>query len=83
MNFELPKINEVHADFVLSYAKNGLVDLARDIKVNEDKDCVEVDLSPTLVEKFSMKFPDTDLVELDNVVQWIIIKSLLLEKEKN
>jgi len=78
----LPKINEAYADYVLSINKNGLNDLVREIKIDKEKDCIVADLQPTLIEKFSIKFPDADLVELDNVVQWILLKSHLIKKEK-
>jgi len=76
----LPQINENHADFVLSISKNGLDDIVRSIDVDEKKDCIVADLQPSLIEKFAKKFPETSLNELDNVVQWIIIKSKLLAK---
>jgi len=78
----LPTINDDHADSVLSIVKNGLEDMVREIKVDKEKDCIVADLQPNLIEKFSIKFPDADLVELDNVVQWILIKTQLIEKEK-
>ena len=78
----LPKINEAHADYVLSINKNGLDDLVRKIEIDKEKDCIVADLQPSLIEKFSIKFPDADLVELDNVVQWILLKSHLIKKEK-
>jgi len=77
-----PKINEVYVDYVLSISKNGLDDMVRSIKIDKERDIIVADLQPTLIEKFSIKFPEANLEELDAVVQWILIKSYLIKKEK-
>lgn len=75
----LPKMNEEYADYVLSVSKNGLYDMVREIKVDEEKGHIVADLQPALIEGFARKFPDVDLLELDNAVNWIILKSRLID----
>jgi riboflavin synthase alpha subunit len=77
----LPNINEQHADFVLSLVKNGLSDIVSQTKLNKDKTNIEFDLQPDLIEKFVLKFPKADLIELDHAVEWIIYKSLFYHKD--
>jgi len=79
----LPSINENQADFVLSLVKNGLNDLISHTELNENKDSIKFTLQPDLIEKFSNKFPDANLVELDNVVTWILYKSMMFKKEND
>jgi len=78
----LPSINEAYADYVLSISKNGLDDMVRSIKVDKEKDIIVADLQPSLIEKFTRKFPEAELSELDVVVEWILIKTQLIQKEK-
>ena len=78
----LPKMNEQYADFVLSVSKGGLYDIVTDLKIDEDKGHVIANLQPSLIEKFAYKFPDVDLIELDNAVNWIILKSRMIELDK-
>jgi hypothetical protein len=75
----LPKMNEVYADFVLSVSKGGLYDMVTDLKIDEEKGLVIANLQPTLIEKFAYKFPDVDLLELDNAVNWILLKSRMID----
>ncbi|RLC84480.1 MAG: hypothetical protein DRI37_09050, partial [Chloroflexi bacterium] len=70
----LPKMNEIYADFVLSVSKGGLYDMVTDLKIDEDKGVVIANLQPSLIEKFAYKFPDVNLIELDNAVNWILLK---------
>lgn len=72
----ITNINEQQADFVLCFAKkDGLDSLVRKFDLDEKKENLVVDLQPDLIQAFSNKFPDADLVELDNVVSWIILKA--------
>jgi len=77
----LPKMNDIYADFVLSISKGGLYDMVRELKMDEEKGHVVADLQPLLIEKFARKFPDVDLLELDNAVNWIILKARMLDTE--
>ena len=77
----LPKMNEVYADYVLSVSKDGLYDMVREIKVDKEKGHIVADLQPALIEGFARKFPDVDLLELDNAVNWIILKSRMIDME--
>jgi len=77
----LPSINENQADYVLSLVKNGLNDLISHTELDESKDSIKFTLQPDLIEKFSNKFPDANLVDLDNVVTWILYKSMMFKKE--
>ena len=77
----LPKMNEAYADFVLSVSKDGLYDMVVDLKIDEEKGHVIANLQPSLIEKFAYKFPDVDLIELDNAVHWILLKSRMIEME--
>ena len=78
----LPKMNEIYADFVLSVSKGGLYDMVTDLKIDEDKGVVIANLQPSLIEKFAYKFPDVNLIELDNAVNWILLKSRMIELDK-
>lgn len=78
----LPKMNEQYADFVLSVSKGGLYDMVREIKMDKEKGHVVADLQPSLIEKFARKFPEADLLELDNAVNWIILKARMIDTEK-
>lgn len=78
----LPKINEQYADYILSISKNGLYDMVTEIKVDEEKGHVVANLQPALIDKFARKFPDADLLELDNAVNWIILKARMISNEK-
>lgn len=78
----LPKMNETYADFVLSVSKGGLYDMVTDLKIDEDKGVVIANLQPSLIEKFAYKFPDVNLIELDNAVNWILLKSRMIELDK-
>jgi len=78
----LPKMNETYADFVLSVSKGGLYDMVTDLKVDKDKGMVIANLQPGLIEKFAYKFPDVNLIELDNAVNWILLKSRMLDMDK-
>ena len=75
----LPKMNEEYADYVLSVSKNGLYEMVREINVDEEKSHIVADLQPALIEGFARKFPDVDLLELDHAVNWIILKSRLID----
>lgn len=75
----LPKMNEAYADFVLSVSKGGLYDMVTELKMDDEKGHVVANLQPSLIEKFAYKFPDVDLIELDNAVNWIILKSRMIE----
>ena len=82
----LPEINEEYADFVLKYVKvhgNGLDSIVRKLYLNEDQTMLTADLHMDLIQSFSDKFPDADMTELDNTVQWIIITSYAKMKENN
>jgi|SaaInlStandDraft_4_1057021.scaffolds.fasta_scaffold30335_2 hypothetical protein len=79
----LPQTNEVYTDFVLNYATDGLDSLVRKIGMNDTKDHLEADLQPDLIQAFATKFPEADLKELDNVVEWILVFSIANKKEKN
>ena len=57
--------------------------MVRELKVDKEKDSIITDLQPSLVEKFSRKFPDVDLVELENAVYWIILKSHTIDLEEH
>ena len=73
----LPTINEIQADFVLTYAKNGgLNSLVKKISLNESKDHVQADLQPELVNAFTKEFPNVNLTELDSIVEWILITAI-------
>jgi len=77
-------INEIHADFVLQYArKDGLESLVRELNLSEDKKKLKADLQPDLIQAFSNKFPDTDLKHLDSTVEWVLITSVAKRREKN
>ena len=78
----LPKMNEIYADFVLSVSKGGLYDMVTDLKIDEDKGMVIANLQPSLIEKFSHKFPDVNMIELDNAVNWILLKSRMIDVDK-
>jgi len=78
----LPKMNETYADFVLSVSKGGLYDMVTDLKIDEDKGMVIANLQPSLIEKFSHKFPDVNMIELDNAVNWILLKSRMIDVDK-
>ena len=78
-----PTVNENQADFVLSFAKtDGLDSLVRKMEVDKDKDMLVIDLQPDLITAFANKFPEADLKELDNVVEWIVLKSFAKGKGK-
>ena len=82
----LPEINETYADFVLTYTKNdgnGLDSLVRKMGLTEDKEMLEADLQPDLIQAFSMKFPEASLEELDDIVKWILITSFARLKESS
>lgn len=76
------EITEEHADFVLSKAKDGLNSLVTSISFDKETDEIVTILNKELVEKFLMKFPEASLEDLDNVVKWIVVKAVILEKEK-
>lgn len=79
----LPEINEIHADFVLNYAKtDGLNSLVRNIGLSENKDNISADLQPDLINAFSIKFPASDLEDLDRVVEWIILASVAKRRDE-
>lgn len=79
---KLPEINEDYADFVLNYAKtDGLNSLVRKLGMNSDNSKLEADLQPDLIQAFSIHFPDIDLTELDNTVEWVLAVSAAKMKE--
>ncbi len=78
----LPKMNEKYADYVLSISKGGLYDMVTELKIDEEKGHVVANLQPTLIDKFATKFPEADLIELDNAVNWIILKSRMIQLDK-
>jgi len=79
-------VNEKYAEFVLNYAKkDGLYSLVRSLDVTEDKTHLKADLQPDLINAFFIQFPNIELSELDNTVEWVLITSIskMREKEKN
>lgn len=80
----LPTINDAHANFILAYTDNdgnGLGSIVRNLDLNDDESMLIADIQPDLIQAFSNEFPDTDLKELDNAVQWILITSIAKMKD--
>lgn len=74
-------IDEVKADFVLSTVKNGLYDLVTSVEMDESKEKIIANLQPDIIEKFSNKFPEAELGELDTIVSWILMTAILRQKD--
>ena len=77
----MSKINQTYIEFVLDYAKTeGLYGIIRELKLNKEKDSLKADLQPDLIQKFSIQFSDTNLKELDDTVEWILINAAIKMK---
>jgi len=75
-------VNEKHINFVMQHVDNGLSDLVSKLEMNENNTRLDIDINPVLVEAFKKEFSNTDLNELNKIVENILIISIARIKEK-
>lgn len=75
-------VNEKHINFVMQHVDNGLSDLVSKLEMNENNTRLDIDINPVLVEAFKKEFSNTDLNELNKIVENILIMSIARIKEK-